>query len=93
MALGRYRLPYCLFDESIVAVGKNVAALIAVEGWGESADSEAFSYPPFVPIGLSGNDFEIVHAEMVLSIGSMLHNGGFKKSGCRLGGGKVFGVS
>ena len=33
MGLGRYRLPYCLFDESIVAVGKNMAALIAVEGW------------------------------------------------------------
>ena len=31
-------------------------------------------------MGLSGHDFEVVHAEMVLSIGSMLHNGGFKKS-------------
>ena len=49
MSFGRSWLPDGFGDERVVAMGKDVAALIAVEGWREAPDVNALSDPSFVP--------------------------------------------
>ena len=66
-----------------------MAALIAIEGWGERTDVDALFYPPFMPSGFARQDFDIVFTKMVLGIGCMLHNGRFVDAGGRLGSGEV----
>ena len=78
MGDGRAGLFDDFLDEGVVAVGEGVAALIAVESGREGADINAFAYPSFMPIGIPGEHFYIIGAEVVLGLSSILHDGGFK---------------
>ena len=67
-----------IFDETVIAVGQCVPALIAVEGWGEATDENALSYPSLMPIGLTGEDLDISFAEVVMRIRGVLHYSRFE---------------
>ena len=70
-----------------------MAALIAIEGWGERTDVYALSYPAFVPSGFARQDLDVVFAEVMLSVGCMLHNSRFVDAWGRLSGGEMLGIA
>ena len=70
-----------------------MATLVAVEGWGEGTDVDALSNPSFVPSGFARQDLDVVFAEVMLSVGCVLHNGRLVDAWGRLGGGEMLGVA
>ena len=69
---GRFRLFNDFLEEGVVAVGEGMVILIVVQG----TVVDAFADASLMPVGISGERFNITGMEMVLSLSAILHDGG-----------------
>ena len=70
-----------------------MATLVAIERWGEGTDVDALSNPSFVPSRFARQDLDVVFAEVMLSVGCVLHNGRLVDAWGRLGGGEMLRIA
>ena len=73
-------------DESVIAMGKRVSALIAIKRGREASDENALSYASLMPIGFARENLYVLFPEMVVGVCSVLHYGRFVDARRRLGG-------
>ena len=72
-----FRLFHSLFDDAVIAMRQDVAAVVAVERGREASDVDALSYAPPMPIGFARENLNVLCTEMVVGVSSMLHDGRF----------------